>query len=231
MKKFLVLIVLFTMMIIAMPAMAQTVYDTYGGTTNTTFGWRATAQTITAPADNILMDYRWSLAARTSPGNVRFAVYEWGTNAPTGPVLHETVLPWSADGNYEVTGMNLVLTEGVLYGMVIDLLGYSGSSVRYGSNLYPGGNGLWTQDANSGSWYNYSSYDHTFRAVFIGNEPPTADAGGPYLVAVGANVSFDGTGSSDPDGDSLTETWTAGGGTVVGNVYTAGTVPESTMCS
>jgi hypothetical protein len=57
------------------------------------------------------------------------------------------------------------------------------------------------------------------------NTPPTADAGGPYLVAVNGQVTFDGSGSSDPDNDSLTETWTADGGTVSGDIYTAGNVP------
>lgn len=52
-----------------------------------------------------------------------------------------------------------------------------------------------------------------------------ADASGPYLVAVGGSVALDGSLSSDPDGDALTETWTADGGTVSGNIYTAGTVP------
>ncbi|MFO7539463.1 MAG: hypothetical protein R6X32_15590, partial [Chloroflexota bacterium] len=42
------------------------------------------------------------------------------------------------------------------------------------------------------------------------------------LVAVNASIAFDGRGSSDPDGDSLTETWTAAGGNVAGSTYTAG---------
>ncbi len=57
------------------------------------------------------------------------------------------------------------------------------------------------------------------------NEPPTAAANGPYLVAVGQQVTLDGSGSSDPDGDSLTESWSAYGGTVSGSTYTAGSVP------
>jgi hypothetical protein len=57
------------------------------------------------------------------------------------------------------------------------------------------------------------------------NESPTANAGGPYLVAVGQQVTLDGSGSSDPDSDSLTEAWTVDGGTVSGNVFTAGSVP------
>jgi hypothetical protein len=60
--------------------------------------------------------------------------------------------------------------------------------------------------------------------VLVDNVAPTADAGGPYLVAVDQQVTFDGSGSSDPDGDSLTETWTAGGGAVSGSTYTAGNV-------
>jgi len=40
------------------------------------------------------------------------------------------------------------------------------------------------------------------------NIPPTADAGGPYSVEENSTVQLDGTGSSDPDGDTLTYSWT-----------------------
>ena len=40
------------------------------------------------------------------------------------------------------------------------------------------------------------------------HHPPVADAGGPYFVTLGSNVTFDGSGSSDPDlQDTLFYSW------------------------
>jgi len=47
------------------------------------------------------------------------------------------------------------------------------------------------------------------------NQAPTANAGADQTVASGASVSLDGTGSSDPDADTLTFAWTQTGGTAV----------------
>ncbi|MBI5441491.1 MAG: PKD domain-containing protein, partial [Deltaproteobacteria bacterium] len=57
------------------------------------------------------------------------------------------------------------------------------------------------------------------------DRPPTAVAGGPYSGNVGQAISFDGSGSGDPDGPALTYAWDFGdGGTGAGvsatHVYT-----------
>jgi PKD repeat protein len=49
------------------------------------------------------------------------------------------------------------------------------------------------------------------------NEPPICDADGPYTGTVGVPVSFDGTGSSDPDGTIVSYVWDFGDGSPTGS--------------
>jgi len=56
------------------------------------------------------------------------------------------------------------------------------------------------------------------------NTVPVADANGPYLVAVGQSITLDGSGSYDPDGDSLSYSWALDGpslGAIADATFTA----------
>ena len=55
--------------------------------------------------------------------------------------------------------------------------------------------------------------------------PPTADANGPYRARLGVPVTFDGTGSDDPDGDIVRYDWDFGEGTTADD---AGPTPSHT---
>ncbi len=63
--------------------------------------------------------------------------------------------------------------------------------------------------------------------VTIRNAPPSADAGPDLTVDLGAQVVLDGSGSGDPNEDSLTYTWTQTGGPVVVNLEGADTQTAS----
>ncbi|MFA5101749.1 MAG: DUF2341 domain-containing protein, partial [Candidatus Thermoplasmatota archaeon] len=72
--------------------------------------------------------------------------------------------------------------------------------------------------ARTSEWIrtSYNSIDSPETFISIGeeetytpspNQPPTADAGGPYYANVGNSITFDGSGSSDPDGTIVGYRW------------------------
>jgi PKD repeat protein len=72
-----------------------------------------------------------------------------------------------------------------------------------------------------------SDFETITVTVIDANNAPTADADGPYTGSPGSPVNFDGTGSTDPDGDPLTYDWDFGDG----NTGTGATVAHTYAAS
>jgi len=143
---------------------------------NITSGWLAQAQTFEAPSADcsVLSDWEFKLAGRTSPGQVTFNIYQWSASGPVGNALYSQTLDWgTTDQLFDVTGINLVLTPGQLYGAHIDLQGYSGQSVYYNFNQtgYPGHDGWW-YNPDLGGWNDIGGTNQYFMADFTSVPEP-----------------------------------------------------------
>lgn len=180
-------------LLVAVPVMAAssasalTIIDTYPDYTgNVTSNWFAVAQTITwpGPDDDVLDFYKFALAPGEKAGVVRLEIFEWSDTGPVGGALFSRERPWDPAGGDISTGIiSLQLGHGSLYGVVVDLQGYSGQSVHYNTNRnsYTGGNGWWRNGA--GEWMDFPSLNTKFRAEFI-PEPATFAAVSFGLLAL-----------------------------------------------
>jgi PKD repeat protein len=120
------------------------------------------------------------------------------------------------DGTYETNGDGVWTAEEVrlLLQATAEDLGTSGKDNQYG--------------------YGLVAADEAVLATTVPNIQPVADAGGPYSGTEDIALSFDGSGSYDDDGDTITYSWNFGdGSTGVGvtpnHVYTSGGIYTVTL--
>ncbi len=93
--------------------------------------------------------------------------------------------------------------------------GNTGSGVSVEHTYAAGGSYTVTLVVNDGTVD--SAPDQATASITPVNDPPVADAGGPYAGAMGSEIEFDGSGSYDVDNDPLTYEWVFGdGGTGTG---------------
>ncbi len=69
----------------------------------------------------------------------------------------------------------------------------------------PSTSGMYISSTATNSGNNTSEFSLAFQAPI--NSPPTANAGGPYIVGEGTNLQLNGSGSFDPDGNLQTYEW------------------------
>ena len=102
---------------------------------------------------------------------------------------------------------------------------------NYGAGAVPNGANIpFTVGTGQTVWFFYDAATHILTIeVLSPNTPPVADANGPYLWILGVPVSFDGTGSYDPENGVLTFDWDFGDGS--SPVIDAGPTPTHTYAT
>ena len=188
-----------------------------------------------------------------TPGPSQNAVYNFDFSAVSGPfatkvtnVVKVTVVP---NPPVVVAPASVTGAEGTLIAFDVTASDPDGEPIASltASGLPPGatfaanptntsGAFSWTPNFSDAGVYSIvftaanaqaSSQTTTIAVAVSPNAAPTASAGGPYTGVAGSPVEFDGSATSDPDGNALTYAWdfgdgSSGTGVTPSHVYASG---------
>jgi hypothetical protein len=183
-----------TLCLFGSSAHASTIIGTFPASySNLTGGWKFVGQSFTVPLiDTLLTQWEFDIAGRTTSGNIDFSIREW--NGTIGAVQYSTTISWStSSGVIVLGGLGVGLNPGQSYIAIYDLLGYGGSSLRYGPGSYSGGQGTWGGSLNelvtNAPLYAVTDLDTSFQATFESQqtavpEPATLLLFGSGLAAI-----------------------------------------------
>jgi hypothetical protein len=136
--------------------------------------------------------------------------FTWGQALFINLALDPAGVPYVAYADYSYSMSMFVKRYNGTAWETVGTPGFSGPYVSYASLAL---------DANGAPYVAYPDWTgrvSVMRYVVSVNTAPTANAGGPYLGAINTAISFDGSLSSDPDGDALTYAWDFGDGSATG---------------
>jgi len=200
--------------------------------------------TFTANASNTAGQVQWTPTSAYK-GDIQINATSGALNTSSFVVIRVVITdrppvvtaPQTVSGA-EGTPISFTVTASDPDGQTINSLMASGAP--FGATFVPNGSNSsgvfnWTPGfTQSGTYPITFSATNTFTGTAVTmitianvNRAPVADAGGPYTGVQGVAVAFNGTGSSDPDGDPLTYAWDFGdGGSATGatpsHTYAAG---------
>jgi PKD repeat protein len=143
--------------------------------------------------------------------------YGWELRMRLAEILQED--PSGSCSNTNLSNGTLAAALGDIEGFDsdLDVSGIFSNLEEINADTQPG----WTTGANNTIYFKDGSTTAGQEAPSsigdldpsAGNQPPVADANGPYTGTAGVPVQFDGSGSADPDGNIVTYSWDFGDGT------------------
>ena len=114
------------------------VIDHSADAVNNTTGWTAVGQTFTSIGGTLT---GWQFWLGSTVPQINFYVCSGDVQAGCGTPLYTTILTNVSASPVVLSGINVPTTAGNLYSVLYDLNGYSGASVLWSSNSYPGPGG------------------------------------------------------------------------------------------